>query len=240
MASFFTANPGAAPVGPFTSSTASDIMLGAKFVDQVGNSYRRALVGASALVPGTLLQAAAEITAHQDLTPAAAAVGATQITVTLGAAAATANQYAGGYVVIAVTPGQGYRYLISSHPAANASATLVLTLEDPITVALTTSSRVDLVPNPYSGVIINPSAASSAPIGAAIYAAAAGTYTWIQTGGDAVVLADGAVVVGTSVVASNSVAGAVEALVGVQAPVGIARTGIATTQYGIIKLTLDD
>jgi hypothetical protein len=198
-----------------------------------------AKAGAVALVPGTLVQAPAEVTNHQNLTPAAAAIGATQVTVTLGATAATANQYAGGLLVVTVTPGQGYSYEIDSHPAASGSATLVLTLKDPILVALTTSSRVDLVANEYNGVIINPTTASSNPVGVAVYPIAIGEYGYIQTGGHANVLADGAVVVGTAVVASNATAGAVEALTGVQAPIGIAQSGIATTEYGPIHLLLD-
>lgn len=239
MATFFTSNPGTAPNGPFTSDATDQIGLGSKFVDQNGNAYRRVLVGGTALVPGKLYQAPAEITNHQDLTPAAAAIGATSVTVTLGNTAVTANQYAGGYLMVTVTPGQGYKYLISSHPAASGLATCVLQLADPIVVALTTSSRCDLVLNPYSGVIVNPTTASSAPVGAAVYAAGAATYSWLQTGGIACLLADGSVVVGTNVCASNGTAGAVEAHTGVQALVGIAQTGVATTEYGPIKLTFD-
>lgn len=241
MATFLTSNPTTAPNGPYVAGQATDngLMLGAKFVDQSGKAYRWALNGATAMVPGKLYQAPAEITDHQGLTPAAAAIGATQVTVALGATAATANQYSQGYLVVTVTPGQGYRYRISANPAAALSTSMVVTLEDPILVALTTSSRVDLVLNEYSGVIVNPSTASSCPVGAAIYPVAASTYGWVQTGGVASLLADGAVVVGTNVCASNATAGAVEAATGVQALVGIAQTGIATTEYGAVKLTLD-
>lgn len=239
MPTFFTANPGTAPNGPFTSDTSDFIGLGAKFVDQNGNAYRRVLVGGTALVPGKLYQAPAEITDHQGLTPAAAAIGATSVTVTLGATAVTANQYAGGYLIVTITPGQGYKYLISSHPAASGAATCVLQLADPIVVALTTSSRVDMVLNPYSGVVVNPTTATSCPVGAAVHAAAAATYSWLQTGGVAALLADGALAVGTNVCASNATAGAVEAATGVQALVGLAQTGVATTDYGAVKLTFD-
>lgn len=241
MSTFLTANPTTAPIGPFVAGQASDngLMLGAKYVDQSGKAYRWSLVGGTALVPGKLYQAPAEITAHQDLVPVAAAIGATQVTVALGAVAATANQYSQGYLLVTVTPGQGYRYRISANPAAALSTSMIVTLEDPLLVALTTSSRVDLVLNEYSGVIVNPSTASSCPVGAAVFPVAASTYGWLQTGGVASLLADGTVVVGTTVVASNTTAGAVEAFTGVQAVVGIAQSGIATTEYGPIKLILD-
>jgi hypothetical protein len=234
-------NVTASPASLFSSSTEKEINFGAKAFDENGNSYRYVRAGSVALVPGTLVQAPAEIINHQNLVPAAAAIGSTQVTVTLGATAVTADQYAGGYVVVTVAPGQGYRYKISGHPAANASTAVTLTLEDPILVAWTTSTRVDLVANPYNRVIINPATATSSPVGVAIFAIPANSYGWVQDGGVANVLADGNITVGTNVIASNAIAGAVEAGADgadLQANVGIALTGIATGEYGAIKLNL--
>lgn len=221
-------------------SDAGYVSLGAAGFDNSGNRYRFVKAGGTALVPGKLQQAAAEVTNHQGLTPAAAAIGATSVTVTLGATAATANQYAGGWLVVTVTPGQGYKYLISSHPAADSGASLVVTLEDAIVVALTTSSRVDLVANPYSGVIVNPTTLTAAPVGAAVTAVTAAYFGWIQDGGVASILADGANAVGSNLVASNAVAGAVEdaASPGAQPLVGTALTGCADTEYGAVLLNI--
>jgi hypothetical protein len=241
MATFLTSAPTSAPQGPYViGSTNRDMMLGSKFYDQASNAYRYCLVGATALVPGKLYQAPAEITNHQNLTPAAAAIGATQVTVTLGATAATANQYSEGYLVVTVTPGQGYKYRISGNAAAALSTTCVITLEDPIQVALTTSSRVDLVLSPYSGVILNPTTATSCVVGAAVYPVAAASYGWVQSGGIAPLLIDDqTVVVGTNVSASNQAAGAIEPATGVQATVGVAVTGGATTEYVAVRLNID-
>ncbi len=240
MASILTGLPMAAPLPLFSQTTsATEIQLGSKFYDQAGNEYTWAKAGTPALVAGTLLQAPIEVTTHQNLAPTATfAIGATSVTVTLGASAVTANQYAGGWFVTTEAPGEGYKYLISSHPAADSGATVVLTLSDPLQVAVTTSTHGDLVANQYDGVLINPTTATSNPVGVATDIIAAGSYGWIQTKGVAVVLADGTVTVGTSLVASNATAGAVEALTGVQAAVGLAITGIATTEYGAIKLML--
>jgi hypothetical protein len=227
-----------APAALFTSTSTSQSTLGARAATADGRSVRYVKMGAVAAVPGKLYQAPAEVTNHQDLAPAAAAIGATQVTVTLGATAATANQYQGGFLVVTVTPGQGYMYRISSNPAADASATMVVTLEDPLLVALTTSSRVDLLASPYNGVIVNPATASSAPVGVAVYAIPAGEYGFLQTGGPAAVLADGGITVGVNVSASNATAGAVEAAVTAQAAIGQALTGIATTEYGSVFLTM--
>lgn len=229
-----------APIGPFASSSSSfGPRLGELIYTDDGRGFRYCLVGASALVPGKLYQAPAEVTNHQDLTPVAAAIGATSVTVALGATAATADQYAGGFMVVTVTPGQGYTYRISSNPAAALSTSMALTLSDPLQVALTTSSRIDLFPSPFSGVIVNPASASSAPVGVAVYAASAASYAWLQVSGPVAILADGANAVGASVVASNAVAGAVEDAAGsAQAIIGTCLTGAADTEYGLVQLSL--
>lgn len=240
-ATFLTSLPVSAPSGPYVAGgSVQQVQLGSKFYDQAGNGYRYCLVGGTALVPGKLYQAAAEITAHQNIAPTATyAIGSTSVTVTLGATAATADYYAGGYLIVTITPGQGYKYRIGSNPAAALSATLALQLEDPLLVALTTSSRVDLVPNPYSSVIINPTTASSCVVGAAVYPHASATYGWVQVSGVAPVLVDDqTVVVGTLLSASNQANGACEPFTGVQAPIGVAVTGGATTDYVAVKLNI--
>lgn len=220
-----------------SSSSVKMNFLGQKCAAGDGREFTYVLNGATAMVPGKLYQAPAEVTADQDLAVAAAAVGATTVTTT-STVTVTANQYAGGWLAVTVTPGLGYQYRIKSHPAATAAA-VTLTLDDPIVVALTTSSRIDLL-NPHSGVIVNPTTATSAPLGLAVHAVAAAEYGWIQNWGPGVCLADGTVTVGTALDASNGTAGAVEAHAeaGVQATVGHALTGIATTQYGLIHVKL--
>lgn len=230
----------AGPIGLYNTSTTEYATLGSRAVTGDGREFRYARAGAVALVPGTLVQSAAEITNHQNLAPTAdQAIGTKVLTVTLGATAVTANYYANGWMVVTTSTGAGYQYKISSHPAAGSGQTLQLTLEDPLVTTLASAtSKVDLVANPYAAVVINPTTATSAPIGVAVTAAAASNYCWIQTKGAATVLADGAVVVGTNVAASNATAGAVEAATGVQALVGQAVTGIATTQYGVVNISL--
>lgn len=204
-----------------------------------GRYFRYVLAGATALVPGKLQQAPVEATGNENLALAAAAIGATSVTTT-STVTVTANQYTGGYLMVTVTPGQGYAYQIGTHPAATA-AVLTLNLIDPIIVALTTSSRVDLVANPYGSVIVNPVTATANPVGVAVAATPAAFYGWVQTRGVANVLADGAITVGTNVIASNGVAGAVEPgadAADLQAFVGIAVTGIADTEYGAISLNI--
>lgn len=233
--------PMTAPIGPFASESAPQGgSLGQFAMTAGGRQFRYCLVGGTALVAGKLYQAPAEITDHQNMACSTAAIGATSITVTLGATAATANQYAGGYAVVTTGTGAGYTYKISSNPAANASASLVITLDDPIQVAtLAADSKIDLFPNPFNGVIVNPTTASSAPVGVAVYAAAAASYSWLQVSGPCAVLSDGGDAVGAEVVASNGTAGAVEDATGTaQAVIGVRLTGAATGEYGLLDLHL--
>jgi len=58
--------------------------------------------------------------------------------------------------MITTSTGYGYQYKIKSHPAAT-GAVVVFTLEDPLLTTLTAATtKVDVIANPYAGVIINP------------------------------------------------------------------------------------
>lgn len=227
------------PQDLLTISDTAQTTVGALGVTADGRKVRYVKAGASNIAAGVLLQGPAEVTAHQNLTPVAASAGATQVTVALGATAATLNQYAGGYMVITVTPGVGEVYTIKSNPAAALSTSMVVTLEEALKTAITTSTRIDLVANPYNGVIINPTTASGPVVGASIVALTASYFGWIVSAGPASILNDGGSTVGTNVSASNGSTGAVEAAVTSQAAVGYAMTGIATTENGAIFLTID-
>ena len=197
----------------FVSSADPLHSLGQKATTSDGRKFRYVKAGASALVIGNMIQAPAQDAAHDELAvAAAAALGATQISVTTGASAVTANQYAGGWACVSTTPGIGQFLKIASHPAAGTTATLVLTLraEDALLVALTTSSKVTLVPNPYGSVIQSPvTTLTGAVVGAAIYTIAASEYGWIQSGGPAGVLIAGTPGVGLAVVVPGTAAGCV-------------------------------
>jgi len=232
-----------AGVPPVLDEATPSQVLGTKLVTPDGRAFRYVLAGASALVTGNLLQSPAEATGNQSRIVAAAAVGATSVTTT-DTVTVTANQYAGGYLIPTgeAGTGRGEVYRIKSHPAAT-GAVCTFQLEDPIQVALSSSSQVDLVASPYSGVIQNPTTASGCVVGVAVNDITAAQYGWIQTRGISAPLADGALTVGALVVASNGTAGAVEvatnASTEAQAPVGYAATGVATTENGAVFLTID-
>ncbi len=174
-----------------------------------GRYFRYAKVGAVALVAGNAIQAPAIIgTTHVDLTPSAAAIGATTVSVTLGATLASINQYANGYLVCSTGPSNGIAYRIKSHPAADASAAVVLTLDDPLQVAISTSSRIDLVADQYTGVIQSPvTTLTGVIVGGAVIAAPISSYTWLQVRGIFAGLMVGTPIVGGSLSCPTSAAG---------------------------------
>lgn len=223
----------------FVSSSTANNTIGSYAETSDGRGFRYAKAGATALAVGKLQQASAQDTANfQDLQPVAAAIGAKSVTI-ITATTFTANQVAGGQMVVTVTPGVGYSYRISANSAVTGGS-VVLTLEDPLIVALTTTSRVDVAPSAFSGVIVRPTTATSAPVGVAVAATPAANFGWLQVRGVANLLADGAITAGAPVAASASVAGAVVVATStVTTPViGYALTGIATTEYGPIMLNI--
>lgn len=227
--------------GDLTLNTANALTcLGTKAFTDDGRVFRYACAGGVSLVPGKLQQSPAQVSNHLGIAvQAAAAVGATSVSVTLGATAATANQYAGGTMVVTATPGQGYTYKIKSHPAASLSTTLTLTLEDPIVVALTTSSTVSLMANPYNGIIVNPTTATGSPVGVAVTAVTNAQYGWLQVGGAVACLNDTGTTVGLGVAPSAAVAGAVKTMAATLCQVGYAMETGVDTKYNTIFLTMN-
>lgn len=204
----YLASGGAVGQKLLSSSSTAAHKPGTQAVSSNGRKFRYAKAGGVALVVGNSIQAPAQLTNHDQLTPVAAAIGDTTITVTLGATAVTANQYAGGLAIIDTTPGLGYSYTIKGHPAADASASVVLTLDEAIEVALTTTSRVTLAPSPYVGVIQCPiSTLTGICVGGAVYPIAISEYGWIQTGGPGAALIYQTPGVGFPVTATSGVAG---------------------------------
>src|SRR5258708_5013007 len=83
--------------GGLSSNDSVQLMtLGQKIESADGRIFRYALAGGVTLVSGNLLQSPAVVAGNQTLTPTAFAIGATSISVTMGATSVTANQYAMG------------------------------------------------------------------------------------------------------------------------------------------------
>lgn len=227
--------------GIFTESSTAQQTLGAMTRDNNGRTFVYAQAGATALVAGKLYQAKAQdATNLQDLTITNVAVGATTV-VTTTTTTVAANALAGGLLTVTTaTTGAGFTYRIKGNAAASAAA-LTIYLDEPIVVATTGTAKIDVKEPAFASLVVNPTTATSAALGAAVYNVTATYFGWLAIHGPTSVLADGAITTGTNVIASNAVAGAVEPgadAADLQASVGIALTGIADTQYGLVYLNL--
>lgn len=227
----------------FTPSTIQQHNLGEKAFSSDGRTFRYVKAGASALVPGDVIQSPAIVANHVNLTPTAVvAAGDTSVTVTLGATAATANQYAGGYLVVEKgTTGAGQTLKIKSHPAASSAATLLVTLEDPFVTATSGTVTMSLVANNYNGVIQTPvTTLTGTPVGVAVYPIAAGSFGWICSRGITGVKADGAITVGTvGVAVPSAAAGAAKVMAATLFQIGTFCKTTIDTQITPCYLTLD-
>lgn len=176
--------------------------------------FRWASNTGAAISRGNLCSAAAPVANHVSVAWASGGgVGAYTVTVTLGATAATANQYAEGWLVGIDGTGSGQLRKIKSHPAAGSGATLELTLYDAIETAFVAADEISLIANEYAGVRRHPGTASSVlGVPAADVSAGSSTtqYFWLQTGGPALVLGDGSTFVAGEAV-TYAIAGTADA-----------------------------
>jgi hypothetical protein len=210
MPTFYSGNPIAIGHDGWSSSSTQAHPLGTRAITKDGRVFRYCQAGGADTVAGKVYQSAAPIANHLANTPPAVAIGATSFTYTPGATAGAANLYAEGYLQVDTTPGEGYTYSVSGHDAIASSTAFTLFLNDPIQIALTTSSRVGLVHNAYKNVIINPTTATAAVAGVAPYITTTTQYGWLQTWGPCSTLINGTPGVGIGVVISATTAGAVD------------------------------
>lgn len=225
-----------------TSSTVQNADIGSYAETNDGRGYRYALVGSgAATVAGKVYQGKA-LDATNDqisggLAVAAAAIGDVSVTST-AAVTATVNEFAGGFLSVVVTPGAGYTYRIKGNTAATA-AVITYYLDDPLQVALNTSSRVIVAQNTYNGIVIEPGTPTAAIAGVPNSIIAASAYGWVQTKGPCAVLFTGTGVAGKAVGSlsggtSGSAAPAIAAtnILGYHMATGI------TGEYSLIMLTI--
>lgn len=231
--------------GGTATDTSLNTILGSRWDLEDGREVRLVLAGASNLASGKMMAAPAPISAHANMAVTVIQTYSNngnspyQLTVSLGATAVTANQYAGGYAIINAGTGLGQTLQIASHPAAALSTSVVLTLADgPNTALATTDSKVTLIANSCKSVIINANAALQQPIGVTLYPITAANYGYIVSRGVVACLQDGATTTGSAVSPSNAVDGAVENGVIAQGFVGNAIMTGVDLQYQPIALFL--
>jgi len=232
--------------GAFQTSTDASLatLVGTRFDTSDGREVTLVLNGAVALAPGVMVQNAAIVPNHQNIAVTAyqaySANGnvPARVTVTLGATAATANQYAGGFVVVNDNNGEGQTLRIASHPAAGSAQSLTLTLEDGANVAITTASEVCLLPAHGANVIIQPTTVTGAQVGVTLSPIAAGAYGFVVSRGLTSCLAQGAIGVGLGISPSATVAGAVAVSAATTSRLGFAAQAGVDTEYRAVYVNL--
>ncbi len=255
--SYFSQKGQGSPLAYATTSVDPSLatLTGARFDTADGREFVLVQNGGVALVAGNLIQGPVTIgSTHTDLACAAAAIGATSITVTMGGTLATANQYAGGFAVVNSSTGIGQIFRIASHPAATSSGACVIQLEDSVKVALTSSSKITLQLNPYgapngtdvrtSGVVVCPTSLTGPVIGVTVAPIPASTttvpsYGLIQTKGVVGCLNDANTAIGLDLMHSANTAGAVASyVVATSNRIGTSHVAGVTTEVRPITIQL--
>jgi hypothetical protein len=233
------------PPNPYAESAMQLFPLGTRLIrgSQEWQYCKAAAVALATL--GTPIQSAAAIHAEADddiVVGAASAIGDYTVTLTstanLAAAPLTTKDgFKDGYLIVNDEAGEGQMYKIKSHEAASGTSNFVVTLYDPLTVALTVASQVGLHQNECANVIASAAVVTGVFIGINLIAITASYYFWAQCHGPAPVNAHAAVAKGTGVIigttaakgdpeAANSVDadGATEMLIGYPMTPGVADT----------------
>ena len=170
------ANAGNANVGRFP--------LGHTLVLPDGRVFRFVLNDGTIEVAGNLYQSTVTVANHRNVVPdTARAIGAVEISATLGSTAAGIDIYAEGSVHSNDATGEGYHYRIKraiaagqAHAAVDSSAIMTVNLEahESVQVALAaTTSQVSFTRNKYQQVLIHPAPPTGNVVGVSPGVAAA-------------------------------------------------------------------
>ena len=151
------------------------------------------------------------------------------------------NEYAGGYLNVNDSNGEGFAYRILANESldiSNTSATAKFRLEEPLVKALTTASDVTLVKPPYVTLITTDTGIDDFVVGVAAADAASGKFGWVQIKGPCSTKVSGTLVAGNGVV-NGTAAGAVGPATGELAVIGRVMVINANTEHALIWLNMD-
>lgn len=230
-------------IDPWSNEQYQQLPHGAIGYDRFGNKYRYVgNNGTNAMILGNLQSRAAIDTNFVDMAVQAAAPLITsgtapfpnnKVAVTLGGTATTANQFAGGTAVVSVTPGIGQQFSIKSHDVqSTTNGTCNFFFNENLSVALTTSSKMTVLKNPYKDVIITPTTWTGEPIGVALNTIPASYFGWVGSHGVFGVRSDatGSQAIGKAMAPSTTTAGDVTLWVTTQHNIGCFLVAGVSTQ----------
>ncbi len=170
--------------------------------------------GSGTLAIGAPVQSAKAVHADQqeDIAVAQAqAIGDTSVYLTStadldGSPNETANNFAGGFLIVNDAAGEGQCCMIKSNAAFSGTEDSQFQLYDKLTIALTTSSQCGLVKSPFNDVVATEAVLTGKVVGVPQMAVTDGYYFWCKCGGPADVLMHAACALGTKVVCGTTAA----------------------------------
>lgn len=244
--------------------------VGEQFSTPEGRMFSIVQNGAIALVAGKTVAGPVSVANHTGLVVTAFTAYSSNgntpasVAVTLGGTAVCANEYAGGFAIVATGTGIGQTLKIASHPVqATTTGSVVITFENPDgqnMVALDVTSTINLIKNPFgsqnggtptvpnistNGVVVTPTTASARGelIGASLYAIPASTATFasyglIQTSGFIALINDAGTTKSVDIMPSTNTAGTVMTYAGAVQRIGTAVETGTSTQAGLCYIQL--
>jgi len=233
------------PPNPYASSVSQEFPLGTRCIS-AEHEWAYCYNGAAALIPGYCVQSPASAgAAHDmDMVTAAADVGDYTVTITPGASTSmTANQYKEGILFTNDLAGEGQSMRIKSHPAITHSTTGILTLYDPVTLALTSATLTGVRKNPYNGVVITPHTTLTGYTVAVVnIPVPINYYFWGIVKGECAIHTIGTVVIGQGVT-DDTTTGSVNGAVGppsafTERIIGVCVNASVTTDKSLINVNL--
>lgn len=243
-----TGVPAVYGIDPWNQDTSQQNELGAVGFDRFGYKYRYVRNSTVLLVTGNLIQTAVQPSNFVDLAVGIAAPLITTgtsptpnktVSLTLNGTAVTANQFANGIAVVSVTPGLGNMYTILTHDVqASTSGACKFNFQEVLLTALTTSSKMTLMPYPYNQVVANPTTPTGYSAGICIYPLKAQVtspqtdyYGWVGNTGVFGALSDSvAAAVGNGISPSTTTSGCITKAVTLKDSIGYHITAAASAQ----------
>ena len=238
----FGGNPAIYDLDPYEESLYQQHPLGAIAFTNDGRKFRYCRPVATTVTGDCYSSAGQSSTFETMAVPAIEPIGEDEIGVTNGTTTVAANDFDEGYLMISSSTGIGQYSKIKSHTTGGSGAAITYTIEDPLKVAIATTSKVTVIKNPYDDVIIQATTPVASTAGIACKAITTAYYGWIQTGGPAACLWDASVsaVDTLGVSSSTTTAGAVRVAAAGSEVIGLSMQVVPVSAYvGPVFLTID-
>jgi len=240
----FSGLPTVFGIKPSEVSATPKHQLGTKGIASDGRVFRYAKNSSTEIATASLCMMADCSSNHGDCVfQTAGVIGDKQAKITIATTAVIANEYVGGYMVINDGTGQGYNHLIVGHTAG--TGTVTFDIKPTLQLATDTSTAVQLVRNPFYGVLITDADLANTPLGVTPRVITASYYFWLQTSGICSCLLDATTkpTAGQPLTIGDVTAGAVEVIAAAtEHVVGRALVGSKIADTGdtaAIQLTLE-